>query len=94
MTGLAALRRRLDPGGPVIDAHVHPLDNFGGFPLSRPADDARRLGEAARREGQKAGEDDQVSRKFLHWLASSDPLNSRDREDYCRGPDPLGARVF
>ena len=43
------------------------------------------LRQAGRRERQKAGEDDQVSRKFLHWLASSDPLNSRDREDYCRG---------
>ena len=74
MTGLAALRRLLDPGGPVIDAHVHPLDNFGGFPLSGAAEDARRLGDAARRAG--------VTRAVLFSLHSSTPREPTP--DQCR----------
>ena len=74
MTSLADLRRRLDPAGPVIDAHVHPLDNFGGFPLSGPAEDARRLGEAARRAG--------VTRAVLFSLHSSTPREPTP--DQCR----------
>ncbi len=65
MTSLDHLRRRLDPGGPVIDAHVHPLDNFGGVPLSGAAEDAQRLGAAARRSG--------ITRAVLFSLHSSVP---------------------
>ena len=48
---LPQLRQRLDPGGPVIDAHVHPLDNFGGFDFDGVGGDVERLRGAARRAG-------------------------------------------
>lgn len=48
---LRDVRDRLDPGGPVIDAHVHPLDNFGGFPIDGVQGDVARLSDAARRAG-------------------------------------------
>lgn len=71
---VAALRRPLDPGGPVIDAHVHPLDNFGGFDLDGVADDVDRLRGAAERAG--------VTRACLFSLHSSTPRDPTP--DQCR----------
>ncbi|MDA0336066.1 MAG: amidohydrolase family protein [bacterium] len=48
---LRLVRDRLNPGGPVIDAHVHPLDNFGGFHIDGVRGDVDRLCGAARRAG-------------------------------------------
>jgi uncharacterized protein len=45
------LRQRLRPVGPVLDVHVHPLACFGPHTVASHVEDARRLGEAARRAG-------------------------------------------
>lgn len=60
-----SLRQRLQPDGPVIDAHVHPLDNFGGFDLDGVRGDVERLRGAAQRAG--------VTRACLFSLYSSTP---------------------
>ncbi len=62
---LQPIRDRLDPGGPVIDAHVHPLDNFGGFDFDGVAGDVDRLRGAARRAG--------ITRACLFSLHSTTP---------------------
>jgi len=40
---LASLRQKLLPDGPVLDIHVHPLNCFGAYGVSSPAEDAERL---------------------------------------------------
>src|SRR5438093_7482328 len=45
------LRLRLRPPWPALDVHVHPLACFGPHAVASPAEDARRLGETARRAG-------------------------------------------
>ena len=45
------LRLRLRPAWPALDVHVHPLACFGPEAVASPAEDARRLGETARRAG-------------------------------------------
>ena len=65
MTISQQLRSRLDPGGPVIDCHVHPLDNFGGFAIDGVRGDVERLRAAAQRAG--------VTRACLFSLYGSTP---------------------
>src|SRR5207245_6867001 len=43
------LRQRLQSPWPALDVHVHPLACFGPHAVGSPAEDARRLGETARR---------------------------------------------
>ena len=62
---LHRLRDRLDPGGPVIDTHVHPLDNFGSFDFDGVRGDVERLRGAAQRAG--------ITRACLFSLYSSTP---------------------
>lgn len=62
---IASLRERLDPAGPVIDAHVHPLDNFGGFDFDGVDGDVALLRGAAQRAG--------ITRACLFSLYSSTP---------------------
>jgi predicted TIM-barrel fold metal-dependent hydrolase len=62
---LSHLRDRLDPRGPVLDAHVHPLDNFGGFELDGVDSDVARLRGAAQRAG--------VTRACLFSLHATTP---------------------
>src|SRR5947209_17966549 len=45
------LRLRLRPAWPALDVHVHGLARFGPEAVASPAEDARRLGETARRGG-------------------------------------------
>lgn len=88
---LAQLRSRLDPGGPVIDAHVHPLGNFGGYRLADVADDARRLRGAAQRAG--------VSRACLFSLHATvpydpTPAQCRQANDYALAMRDAGDGFF
>lgn len=48
---LSELRDRLKPPGPTLDVHVHPLDCFGAYKVSSPAEDVRLLVASARRSG-------------------------------------------
>jgi predicted TIM-barrel fold metal-dependent hydrolase len=48
---LQELRQRLLPPWPALDIHVHPLACFGPHRVESPAEDARRLIEAAKRAG-------------------------------------------
>ena len=48
---LADLRKKLLPGGPALDIHVHPLNCFGSYGVSSPVEDAERLVATARRSG-------------------------------------------
>lgn len=48
---LASLRQKLQPNGPALDIHVHPLNCFGAYGVSSPVEDAERLIETARRSG-------------------------------------------
>ncbi len=48
---LASLRNNLQPDGPVLDIHVHPLNCFGTFKPSSPKEDAKILIARAERSG-------------------------------------------
>ena len=48
---LASLRKRLLPGGPALDIHVHPLNCFGSYRVSSAKADAEQLIATARRSG-------------------------------------------
>jgi hypothetical protein len=69
---LHRLRDRLDPGGPVIDAHVHPLDNFGSFDFDGVRGDVGRLRGAAQRAG--------ITRACLFSLYSSTPRDPTPKQ--------------
>jgi predicted TIM-barrel fold metal-dependent hydrolase len=72
---LSRLRERLEPGGPVVDCHVHPLDNFGGFDIDGVEGDADHLAGAARRAG--------ITRACLfslHTTVPRDPTPQQCRE--------------
>ena len=71
---LSHLRDRLDPRGPVLDAHVHPLDNFGGFELDGVDSDVARLRGAAQRAG--------VTRACLFSLHATTPRDPTPKQ--CR----------
>jgi len=76
---LESLHDLFDPEGPVIDAHVHPLQNFGSRRPFDAAEDVRLLREA----GQRAG----VTQAILFSLHSTTPRNPtieqcREANDY------------
>ena len=71
----------LDPGGPVIDAHVHPLQNFGARRTASAAEDVTVLRAAAERAG--------VTQAVLFSLHGTVPRNPtidecREANDYAQ----------
>ncbi len=60
------LRSFLMPPCPALDVHVHPVSNFGPYPVASAAEDARRLAETGRRAG--------VAQMCLFSLDPSAPL--------------------
>jgi len=48
---LQELREQLKPPCPALDVHVHPMSNFGPYPVGSAAEDARLMAETAKRAG-------------------------------------------
>lgn len=76
---ISALRKQLQPAGPVLDIHVHPLICFGPYGVSSVQDDARRLIGAAKRSG--------ITKMGLFSLYPScpyepTPVQCREANDY------------
>jgi predicted TIM-barrel fold metal-dependent hydrolase len=69
------LRQRLRPPWPALDVHVHPLACFGPHAVASPAEDARRLTEAARRAGVE-----KICLFSLHATCPYEPTPAQCRE--------------
>jgi predicted TIM-barrel fold metal-dependent hydrolase len=87
----ADLRERLRPPWPALDVHVHPLACFGPHAVVSPAEDARRLGETARRAG--------VEKMCLFSLHAScpyepAPAQCREANDWALAMRDVAPEVF
>lgn len=72
---LARIRARLRPPCPALDVHVHPLRDFGPYPVNSAAEDAERLATAARRAGVE-----RLCLFSLHPVSQCEPNPAQWRE--------------
>lgn len=85
------LRAHLKSPWPAFDVHVHPLDNFGLYPVSSPEDDARLLIDSAKRSGVE-----KMVLFSLHTTVPREPTMAQCREanDYALKIRDIAPDVF
>ena len=88
---LDELRENLKAPCPVLDVHVHPLDNFGMYSVSSAEEDARLLIESAKRSGVE-----KMCLFSLHTTTPREPTMDQCREanDYVLKMRDIAPDVF
>jgi len=72
---IGEIRDKLVPPCPALDAHTHPLANFGPQPVDTPGEDARLLAAAGRRAGVE-----KIVTFSLHPSCPREPTMAQCRE--------------
>ena len=75
MGTIEEIREQLRAPWPVLDCHVHPLDNFGMYDVKTPEEDAAKLVAAAKRSGVE-----KMVLFSLHGTTPREPTISQCRE--------------
>ena len=72
---IGEIRKKLKPPCPALDAHTHPLANFGPQPVDSPEEDARMLSAAGKRAGVE-----KIVTFSLHPTCPREPTLAQCRE--------------